>query len=274
MLGDQDGQRHRPLRLSPACLPARLPARRVAAGPESVRQGAMPLRPAALLALLTLPAAASAAERSVSIGSFDKLRVQGPFEVRVATGRSPTAMLSGDRAAIDGVEVQVEGDTLILRGAIGRWTERPRAAATTPVVVTLGTPVLVVASVTGAGRLTVGVMKGERVDLSVTGAGTIAVDGVAAEIANATVIGGGAITARGRAAKVRLMTNGPGTITADALDAGDLVVRLDGPGSTTARARYTASVVNTGIGQVAIAGTPKCTVKADAGGPVTCGTGR
>ncbi len=184
---------------------------------------------------------ASAAERTVAVTSFDKVRVQGPFEVRVATGRAPAATLSGDAAAIDGIAVESEGATIILRNAIGRWQERPRAAAAVPVVVTLATPTLVTASVVGA------------------------------DAANATVIGAGAITIGGRAGRVRLMTNGPGTIDAAALDTGDLVVRLDGPGATRARARYTASIVNTGLGQIAVAGAPKCTVRADAGGPVACG---
>ena len=224
-----------------------------------------------LLAAGLLPIAAHAAERSVYVGSFDKLHVQGPFVVRVATGRAPTATLTGDRDVIDGIDVQFEGTTLIVRNAIGRWGERPRSSTTAPVVVTLATPVLFTASVTGAGRLSIGAMKGARVDLSVTGAGTMAVEGVAADIAIASVIGGGTITVSGRAAKARLMTNGPGTIDAARLDADELVVRLDGPGATKASARQTASVINTGLGEVDVAGAATCTIKADAGGPVSCG---
>lgn len=228
----------------------------------------------ATLLALTGCGAAAAAERTMYVTSFDKVRVQGPFEVRIATGRAPAAALSGDRAVIDTIEVQVEGTTLTVRGAIRRYDERRRGATTTPVVVTLATPTLVTASVVGAGTLSIGRMKGERVDLAVTGAGTIGVGEVVADAANATVVGGGSITVAGRAGRVRLMTNGAGSIDADALDAGDLVVRLDGPGATKARARYTATITDTGLGQVAVAGSPKCIVKADAGGPVVCGSGR
>lgn len=229
------------------------------------------------LAALLIPVAfacataAPAAERSVYLSSFAKLRVQGPFEVRVATGAAAAATLTGDRRAIDGIEVQVEGDTLILRNAIGRWQERPRAVAVQPVTIALTTPALAVASVTGGGRLSVTAMKGARLDLSVTGPGTIQVGEAAGDAVNATVIGGGSITLAGRAGTARLMTNGAGTIDAGGLEAGDLVVRVDGPGTTRARARFTASVVDTGLGQITVAGRPKCTVKADAGGPVTCG---
>ena len=234
----------------------------------------MVLRPLAVLVALTIFAPpASAAERSVYVGSFAKLRVQGPFEVKVATGSAAGATLTGDQQTIDGVEVQVEGDTLILRNAIGRWQERPRAVAAQPVTIALTTPALIVTSVTGGGRVNITAMKGARLDLSVTGSGAISVGAVTGDAANATVIGGGSITLAGRAGTARLMTNGSGTIDAAGLDVGDLVVRVDGPGTTRARARFTAAVVDTGLGQISIAGQPKCTVKADAGGPVTCGGG-
>ena len=187
----------------------------------------MPRRLPLALTLLSLIGAlpASAAERTVYVGSFDKIRVQGPFDVRLVTGHAPAATLTGDRAAIDGIDVQVEGGTLILRTAIGRWEDKPHAA-TVPVSIVLATPALATASVLGAGKLSIDRMKDARIDLSVTGAGSISVGEAIADTANATLIGGGAITLGGRAGKARLMTNGPGTIDAGALDAGDLVVRL------------------------------------------------
>ncbi|WP_174291639.1 GIN domain-containing protein [Sphingomonas bacterium] len=240
----------------------------------------MPRLPSRLLAAVLVPlglawtVAAAAAERSVYLGSFDKVRVQGPFDVRIATGQAPAALLSGDRAVIDSIDLRVDGSTLIIRAAIGSWQERPRVAATAPVTITLATPTLSTASVVGAGKLAIDRMKAARIDLSVTGAGSVGVGEASADAANATIIGTGAITVGGRAGTARLMTNGSGTIDAAALEVGELVVRLDGPGATRAQARYTASVVNTGLGQVTIGGQPKCTVKADAGGPVSCGTGR
>lgn len=265
MLGDQDGRRHRQVRLI-----AHLRRR-------GGRREGPPLPHRLLLGLtlsgLTAALPAGAAERIVYVGSFDRLRVQGPFDVRLVTGHAPAAVLTGDRAIIDAIDVQVEGGTLILRSAIGRWQEKPRTAAAVPVSIALATPTLAAASVLGGGKLAVDRMRNARLDLSVTGAGSLTVGEAIADTADATLIGGGTITIGGRAGKARLMTNGSGAIDAGALDAGDLVVRLDGPGATRARARYTASIVNTGLGQITVAGQPKCTVKADAGGPVSCGTG-
>ncbi len=230
------------------------------------------LRLAVLALSCATATAASAADRPLYIGSFDRVRVQGPFEVRIVDG-SPGATLSGDRRVIEGVEVRVDGSTLTIRNGIGQWGEQPRAATTQPVVVTVSARNIVSATVIGAGRLTIPRMKTTRVELAVTGAGVIIAGGIDADQANATVIGGGAITLAGRAATTRLLANGPATIDAGALVAGDATVRVDGPGEVKANARFTATVDNLGLGQVTVAGHPKCTVKANAGGPVTCGGG-
>jgi hypothetical protein len=144
-----------------------------------------------LLALLLLGAPVAAADRTIGVGSFDRLRIDGGFDVRITTGRSPRVSLSGDAGAVELVDVQVNGTTLAVRrrsGTIGRQRIAP------PVVVTLSTPNLVSASLVGSGSLQVKGMRAERADLSVAGTGTIAVEGLAAEQASALVVGNGRIT--------------------------------------------------------------------------------
>lgn len=224
---------------------------------------------AAMLLLLLLPAAAPAADRIVGVGSFDHLRVEGPFRVSVATG-SPRVTVSGDRRTIDEVEVRADGSTLVVRMGNNGWGERPDDGGG-PVTVALSTPSLVSATVIGAGEVTVDRMKGARVDLSIGGTGAIALGAADADQLNATVIGTGTMTIGGRAGKARLLTNGPGQIDAGALATEELIVRLDGAGETKAQARFSAQVVNTGLGRVTVVGNAKCTVKAAGGGPVSCG---
>ena len=224
------------------------------------------------LALSLVPTMAGAADRTVGVGSFSRLRVDGAFEVHVKTGGSPAARVSGDRDSIGTVDVRSDGNTLTIRRmAAGTWTEQDQAHATRPIVVTLGTPALAGAVVIGNGSVTIDRMDAPRVDLSLTGAGGIVLDAVKAEAVNVQVIGSGAVTLAGRTTAARLMTNGPGTIDAAKLDTNDLVVRLDGLGTTRAQARYTAQVNNTGLGSVTVTGKPKCTVRALGGSPVICG---
>jgi hypothetical protein len=214
--------------------------------------------------------AAHAAERRPFVSSFDRVRVEGPFRVVVTSGRSPAGRVTGDARQVDQVEVRQDGRTVYVRrrGGLGSIAS---PAPTQPVLVTLTTPTLSAAYLVGDGALEVTGMKGPRLDLSVTGAGTIAAVGANGTELNATSIGAGRITLAGRVNRARVLVSGAGGIDADALDAGALTVRLDGPGEVKARARFTADLVSTGLGRIAIAGAPKCQVRAPAGGTVLCG---
>ena len=230
---------------------------------------------APLLLLLSSPAFAqpSTASRTESVGSFDRVRVEGPFEVRVTIG-SPRATITGDPRATQAVAVRVDGTTLSVRKGAGGWGEQPRGEqgrGAGPIVVTLSTPGLTSASVAAGGRLTIAKMRGMRVDVTVSGNGSLSVAAADTDQLNATLIGTGKMTHAGRAARARLVTSGPGAIDASGLAVNDLTVHLDGVGETKAAARYTAQVTNSGLGTVTVTGAAKCRVDAAAGGPVVCG---
>lgn len=234
------------------------------------------IRPVLALLLLSsfaLPSVASAGERRVSIGSFDRLRVFGAFDVTVTTG-SPGATVVGDAGAIGDIDIRVEGSTLTVRSArAGGWTEQDQARPATPLRILLSTPRLGAISVTGASKVSVAQLKTANIDLAAMGAATINAASVDGDRLAAQQVGEGRITIAGRVGNARLFDGGSGAIDASGLDAGDLIVRLDGPGTVRARARYTAQVTSTGLGTVEVAGRPKCRVVAPAGAPITCGGG-
>ncbi len=232
------------------------------------------------LLLLSAPAfsQSTSAGRTVSVGSFDRVRVEGPFEVHVTIG-SPRATITGSRGG-DDVAVRVDGTTLSVRKGSGGWGEQPRTGrgvggstggGAGPIVVTLSTPGLTSASVAAGGRLTIARMRGMRVDVTVSGNGSLSLAAADTDQLNATLIGTGEMTLAGRAARARLIGSGPGAIDASALAVNDLTVHLDGVGAIKAAARYTAQVTNSGLGTVTVAGNAKCRVDAAAGGPVVCG---
>lgn len=216
---------------------------------------------------LFLAAAGPAAEKRVYLGSFDRLRVEGPYRVVVTTGSPGGTLVSDDPRAFDRVEVHQDGDVVVIRRAQIEERDRPVAV---PLTITLATPALASVALIGAGEVAVTGLKAPHADLSVAGSGTIAVTGADADDLTAISVGNGRIGIAGRAGKARLTVNGAGGMAADALDAGELTVRLDGPGEVAARARYTALVSSSGLGRVAVAGNPKCTVRA-AAGQVVCG---
>lgn len=226
--------------------------------------------PSLALALLLIAAPAGAAERRYAIGSFDRIRIDGPFEVTLTTGKAPGARAEADARTLDALTILVEGTTLIVRMGAGDWGDTASQAVTAPAI-TLTTPGLNAVNVNAGARLTIARMTGQRIDLSVNGAGALTVAGIEADQLNATLIGNGSMTLGGRAQRARLLTSGAGGIDSTGLMVNDLTVHLDGTGETRAAARYTATVTTTGLGRVTVAGNPACIVKAIAGGPVVCG---
>ena len=228
----------------------------------------------ALLAAMLAGAPAAAADRTVAIGTVDRVRIEGLFTVTIRTGAPPSLTITGERRAIEEVDARADGGVLAIRARSDGG--RPSFAAIgparpDPILVTIATPALKGVTLVGGAAVTVGAMKAATVDLSVSGTGTLSVASVDADRLGVTLIGNGAVTlAGGRTGFARLVGNGGGGIDAGAVDASDLVVHLDGVGAIKARSRYTAQVVNGGLGSVTIAGAPKCTIKGS-GGAVACG---
>lgn len=222
-------------------------------------------------ALLVLPFAADAAEHRYTFGSYDRVRVEGPFEVNVTTGVAPGALATGDARMIDGLDIELQGTTLIVRMGHQGWGETPVGKSAPPPVITLTTPGLRAAFINGGARVTIMGMKAQRVDLSVNGSGTVTVSAADTDQLFAMIVGAGSMTLSGRAARARLVTNGAGTVDATALSVNDLSILQDGSGETRAAARYTALINSTGLGHIVVTGNPKCLVHAAAGGPVECG---
>lgn len=226
----------------------------------------------ALLPLVVPVVPAVAAERNYSVGSFDRLRVDGPFRVVLTTAQSPGAKAEGDPRITDTIVIRVEGDTLIVRAGINGWGEQPVAGSAGAPVIRVSTGMIRSAMLIGGGDVTIaGPLKGQRVELTLTGSGSMRADGIDADQFVATAIGAGSMTLGGRAARVRLSTNGPVRMQAGALVASDLLLRTDGNGEMIVQARYTAGISTAGLGSVTVYGKPACTVRGTPDGPVSCG---
>jgi hypothetical protein len=222
------------------------------------------------LALLLIPAPAHADERSFLLTGFDRIRVDGPYQVIVTTGGSAGASAQGDARAIDSVNVRVNGTTLVITRSIETRDGYANAARTLPSL-TVSTPALRGAVLTGGGRLTIGRMAAQRVDVSLTGAGTIDVAEVDADHLNATLVGTGALKLAGRALDARFQSNGAGSIDADGLTTGTLAVDAQSAGDSRFNARTSATIAALGSGTVSVGGTATCTVQG--AGPVACAGG-
>ena len=228
---------------------------------------------ATLLALaLSVPVAASAAERGYSVTDFDRIRVDGPYRVTLATGRSPGARAIGSASAIDALQVEMQGRTLIVRRNSQSWGGTP-GASDGPVELRVTGFAVRAAGVNGAGSLLVDRLKGQSVEVALSGSGTLDVGAVEADRLNAGIAGSGRMRLAGRAAGAQLTVRGTGLIDAERLTVKDLKVAADGPAEIRVAATGTASVMSNGSGAIAVSGTAACTVKATGSGAVACGRG-
>lgn len=233
--------------------------------------GSMKTLLALLCGLTAIPAAA--AERAYTVTNFDRVRVEGPYTVRVTSGKAASAKATGSAAALDAVIVRVDGRTLIVRRDTNGWGGFPQADKGR-VSIAVSVPVLVGASLAGSGALAIDAMRGARVDLAVDGSGQIQVGRITADMLNATVAGSAGLDMAGRAATARVDLRGSGAIRAGTLEANDAKVSSAGSGQLVLTVKRAANIQFVGSGVVEILGTPACTVRNIGSGDVVCGKTR
>lgn len=223
-----------------------------------------------VLALALAGAPANAAERRFSVTSFDRIRVEGPFAVTVATGKAPSARASGSAESLERVQVRVEGRTLLIRPNLSGWGGYP-GRQDPPAAITVSTPELHTAVLLGSGRLEVDRMRGARAVLTAEGSGRLTVRALDVDAASLAVAGAGGIEASGRAKQVAAVARGAAEIRGGDLITPDLNLVAETAGSVTLHATRSAKVRASGVGRVEVLGTAACEVQKLGSGPLSCG---
>ena len=230
------------------------------------------MKKAAILALFVAAFPASqvgAAERTLSVTTFDKVRIDGPYRVRVTTGVSPFARVSGSSAAIDGVSVDQQGKTLIVRSNPSSWGGNYPGQPRGPVEISVGTQDLAAAYVNGPGSLSVDRIKGLLFDLSVQGSGSAAIADARVDQMKVAISGVGTVSIAGAAPKLTALVRGTSALDASGLAVKDVTVGAEGPAQVRLNASNSAKVDARGVSSVEIAGGAACTVKAQGSAVVT-----
>ncbi len=226
-----------------------------------------------LLVLAVIAPPALARDRTVTITSFDRIRVEGSFQVEVTTGKGPSARVSGSEQAIERTIVVNQGQTLVVRPNPNAWGGWDGADAG-PIVVRLTTPGLRAAALTGSGALKIDAMRNATVSVALEGSGSLDVAAVDTDALDVGIAGAGTITLAGRAAGARFAVRGTSNLRGEKLSARDARVIAEGAGDITLAAVRTADVAASGAGRVTIIGNPACTVSNRGNGSVSCGKGR
>lgn len=223
---------------------------------------------AAIFGLGAAPALAD--DRTFIVTDFDRVQVDGPFEVRLITGRPASARAEGSTHALDQVSIDVEGRQLRVRPNRSAWGGYPGENAG-PVTITLTTRDLRAAFVRGSGGIDINNVIGLRFDLGISGSGRIAIGKLQADTANVSLFGSGTVTLAGKAKTFQASIQGSGDLDARALMADDAEINSGTAGNITVGVQRAARVTGGGPGDVTILGAPACTVAMRGSGRVRCG---
>lgn len=226
------------------------------------------IMPAAALALLASPA--FAAERRYTITDFDRIHVEGPFQVTLTTGKGVSALATGDAQALERVSIEVQSRTLKIKPNRSAWGGYPgKSAGAVKLAVT--THELRGATLIGSGSLTVDKARGMKFDAAVSGSGRITVGTVEADVLTLGLLGAGKLSVAGKAKTIKATVTGAGELDGTGLTAEDAEIVADTSGAIGLGVRRAVKLTATGAGDVTIAGTPACTVDNKGAGSIRCG---
>lgn len=228
-----------------------------------------------ILAIVALAATcaspAVAAERSYSVTDFDRIIVEGPYIVRVTSGRSTTARASGSNEALERLAMDVTGQTLRIRR--DRTGERSgNAVQAGPVTIELTTRTLRSARLIGPGSLDVDRTEGLRVELTVQGSGRLRATNIAADALSLGLLGSGRMEVAGTAETLRATVDGTGDLDGAGLRTESANIVTNTLGTVALAVSREANVSAMGLGNVAISGRPSCNVRGPGAGQVSCGS--
>lgn len=222
---------------------------------------------APLLAVGAAPVPQAAESNTVMLTGFERLRVDGPFLVKVIDGQPPKAVITGDRRALDRVSVRNMGGQLVIgprNQTFEGWSEASGA-----VTVTVGARGLRGININGGGSVDVDRMGGQRVDLGVNGAGSLNIAQLDADQLAVTLTGTGAVRIKGGMTRTaRFGSYGAGSIDATGMTVNDLIIQSQSAGDSRFTARYTAQIATLGTGAVRVTGNAACLITGP--GPASC----
>jgi len=214
----------------------------------------------ASIAIATLASPAGAATRNFGVTGFEKVRVEGPFRVKLTTGVAPFASASGSPAAIEKVAIEMRGNTLLVHASSSSWGGYPGQDAG-PVEIDIGTHDLSSAWLTGSGAIAIDKIRGLSFDLSVQGSGAATIGQTDVDQLNISVGGTASASLSGRADKVTAVVRGVSSLDAANLAVKDATIGAEGTATVAANVSNSVKVDGNGPITVRFTGGPACTLR-------------
>lgn len=220
---------------------------------------------AAVIAVTAAPAAA--AERRFPVGDFSGIALAGSPNVTVVTGPAASVRASGSDAALDRLEIGVDGGTLKIgtkRGLDWSWRDYGR------VTIAVTVPMLRAVDVGGSGDVVVDRVKSHDFTAAIAGSGSIRVGALDADLTNFSIAGSGSVTAAGRCSAETAKIRGSGDLKLSGLKCMTLSANIAGSGAIDAYATQTATLAMMGSGDIRVTGGARCTVSSTGSGKAHC----
>lgn len=201
---------------------------------------------------------ASAADRNFTVTGFTKIRIDGPYLVKLTTGTSPFARARGDRSALDRVAISVQGNTLVVYPDRSAWGGYP-GTTQKPVEISVGTHDLASVWVNGAGSISIDKARGLSFDLAVEGPGSASIAAVSVDHLRVRLAGSASSTISGKALRVSAVIRGTSSFDGSGLASKDATVTAEGPVGVKLAVSNAAKVDAYGTAMVELSGRPACT---------------
>jgi putative autotransporter adhesin-like protein len=215
--------------------------------------------PIAAAALAASATPANAATRNFGVTSFEKIRVDGPYKVRLTTGVAPFAKASGPQGAIDRIAMDVRGNTLVVHTSLS-WSG-DAAGGNGPVEILLGTHDLNTVWLNGSGTIAIDKVKGLLFGLSVQGSGAASIGDAQVDQLNVTIAGTGSASVAGKAGKMTATVRGVSSLDAANLAVKDAAIGAEGTATVAAHVSNSVKVDGNGPLTIRLTGGPACTLR-------------
>lgn len=190
----------------------------------------------AVSALAACAASASDAEKSLAVAGFDKIAVDGVYDLTISVGGPYSVRLTGPQADLDRVVAEIRDGALVLdlKGRNGSWfggrgRRSINAYVTTPVLVGLDLS---------------GVASGEA-------------SGISADNFKVAISGVGDLKLSGACRRLVADVSGVGDLDAKHLQCAEVAVTVSGVGDASVFASEAVDVAASGVGDIHVTGSPK-----------------
>lgn len=200
------------------------------------------------------------------VGTFTEVDLAAPYAIEVTIGSPTLVRAQGDPAALDLLDIRTEGDALIA-------TMKPNVQwpAYADVTVSVTTPALDAARVSGSGQMRIGSLQTDALSIDQSGAGEIEAPELTVARLEVSSSGSGRIDAAGTADDADIRLVGSGEAELGKLTVKRAVVSMAGSGSLTVNATETVRGSTAGAGEIEVTGGAECSISSVGSGEVTCG---